>query len=257
MNKRNLFSILFRETAISYGIIVIIGIFARFLFFKLAELVLVNIMDRQVNYRVYDDWKGALAVHVAFAAIYLLILLNTLWQIHTNNPIALLHSDSEGERPIQSRNFLTVLGSVRVEIPVERIGEELSGKAYTAGYQSGIDAIVEAVWQKDDWSKQADTEADDNAQFCTVHFANMLAMLVDGQLDLGRDMRDTWFTPGVHLVFTSNIVAMMHSLLFSANRALMVRVMVATYVIFAVFYSLVYALSSKTYFNIVNRTINE
>ncbi len=128
------------------------------------------------------------------------------------------------------------------------------GETYTAGYQSGIDAIVEAVWQKDDWSKQADTEADDNAQFCTVHFANMLAMLVDGQLDLGRDMRDTWFTPGVHLVFTSNIVAMMHSLLFSANRALMVRVMVATYVIFAVFYLLVYALSSKTYFNIVNAT---
>ncbi|MDE6620989.1 MAG: hypothetical protein K2K74_10990 [Lachnospiraceae bacterium] len=138
MNKRNLFSILFRETAISYGIVVIIGIFAGFLFFKLAELVLVNIMDRQVNYRVYVDWKGALAVLVAFAAIYLLILLNTLWQIHTNNPIALLHRDSEGERPLQSRNFLTVLGSVRVEIPVERMGEELSGKPIQPDTSQGL-----------------------------------------------------------------------------------------------------------------------
>ncbi|MDE7477588.1 MAG: ABC transporter permease [Lachnospiraceae bacterium] len=297
MNKRNIFSVLFRETVISYGIVVTAGILAGFVFSKIAELVLVNIMGRQVNYHIYVEWKAVLTVLMVFAFIYLLILLNALWQIHTNNPIELLHSDSEGERPPKSHMFLTVLSlvlifaaygisasvfaveyqlqqifvtmvlliigtfllficasvvmckimqknkhyyyktshfitistmsyrmkrngaslaaicilvtlvlvacsfsvsfyvgsmetmrgiypydlSVRVQIPVERIGEELSEKTYTDGYQSGIDAI---------------TQANDGGQVYIVHFANMLAMLVDGQLDLGRDMRDTWFIPG-------------------------------------------------------------
>ena len=308
MNKRNIFSVLFRETVISYGIVVMIGIFAGFLFSKIAELVLVNIMGRQANYHVYVDWKGALTVLVSFAVIYLLILLNALWQIHVNNPIELLNSDSEGERPPKSHIFPAVISlvliitgycvaasvfaveyqftqifvtvallivgtfllficasvvlcrllqknrryyyqtshfvtistmsyrmkrngsglaaicilvtlvlvacsfsvsfyagsmevlrktypydlSVRVEVPVEKMGGELSGQTYTGGYRSGIDAIFETVIQSGTQQIQADT------QVYTVHFANMLAMLVDGQLDLGRDMRDTWFTPGVN-----------------------------------------------------------
>lgn len=306
MNKRNIFSVLFRETMISYGIVVMIGIFVGFLFSKIAELVLVNIMGRQANYRIYVDWKGVLIVLAAFAVIYLLILFNALWQIHANNPIELLHSDSEGERPPKSHIFLAVISSVliiagycvaasvvaaeyqlkqifvtaallivgtfllficasvvlckllqknrryyyqtshfvtistmsyrmkrngsslaaicilvtlvlvacsfsvsfyagsmevlrklypydlsiRVEIPVEKMQEELSGKTYTDGYQSGIDAIIETVMQNDTQQMQPAT------QVCTVHFANMLAIIADGQLDLGRDMRDAWFTPG-------------------------------------------------------------
>lgn len=303
MNKRNIFSVLLRETVISYGIVVMIGIFAGFLFSKIAELVLVNIMGRQVNYRIYVDWKGALVVLAAFALIYLLIFANALWQIHKNNPIELLHSDSEGERPPESHLFLTVLSlvligtgyvisagvmaveyqfvqifltaalliagtfslflcasvvlcrilqknklyyyrtshfvaistmtyrmkrngaslaaicilvtlvleactfsvsfyagsmevmhktypydlSVRVEIPVEKIGEELTGGTYTETYRTGIDMVVSSVLSE---------KENDMGQGCAVHFANMLAMLVDGRLDLGRDMRDTWFTPG-------------------------------------------------------------
>ncbi len=114
MNKRNIVSVLFRETVISYGIVVVIGIFAGFLFSKIAELVLVNIMGRQVDYRIYVDWKGALVVLAVFAVIYLMILANALWQIHANNPIELLHSDSQGERPPKSRMFLTVLSFVLI-----------------------------------------------------------------------------------------------------------------------------------------------
>ena len=64
MNKRNIVSVLFRETVISYGIVVVIGIFVGFLFSKIAELVLVNIMGRQVDYRIYVDWKEIGRAHV-------------------------------------------------------------------------------------------------------------------------------------------------------------------------------------------------
>lgn len=311
MNKRNLFSILLRETVLSYGIVVLAGLFAGCLFSKLAELVLVNIMGRQTNYRVYVDWKGALVVLVVFAFIYMLILANALWQIHTNNPIALLHSDSEGERPPKSHLLLTVASlvligagyraaagvfafeyqlvqvfltavllvvgtfllficasvvlcrllqknksyyyktshfvtistmsyrmkrngaslaaicilvtlvlvacsfsvsfyagsmkvlqktypydlSVRVEIPVEKIGKELERGTYTQRFQAEIDTIVSSVLSEGaQMTKQE--KAGDSTQATTVHFANMLAMLVDGRLDLGRDMRGAWFVPG-------------------------------------------------------------
>lgn len=320
MNKRNIVSVLFRETVISYGIVVVIGIFAGFLFSKIAELVLVNIMGRQVDYRIYVDWKGALVVLAVFAVIYLMILANALWQIHANNPIELLHSDSQGERPPKSRMFLTVLSfvligagycaaadvtaveyqlaqifvtavlliagtfllficafvvlcrilqnrktyyyqtshfvtistmayrmkrsgaslaaicvlvtlvlvacsfsvsfyagsmevlhrtypydlSVRVEIPPEKIGNELAEGTCTEGYRAWIDAIISSVMGsvQSDAGQPAGQGSFMQAQSgvggegCAVYFANMLAMFVDGRLDLGRDMRDTWFTPG-------------------------------------------------------------
>lgn len=320
MNKRNIVSVLFRETVISYGIVVVIGIFAGFLFSKIAELVLVNIMGRQVDYSIYVDWKGALVVLVVFAVIYLMILANALWQIHANNPIELLHSDSQGERPPKSRMFLTVLSfvligagycaaadvtaveyqlaqifvtavlliagtfllficafvvlcrilqnrktyyyqtshfvtistmayrmkrsgaslaaicvlvtlvlvacsfsvsfyagsmevlqrtypydlSVRVEIPPEKIGNELAEGTCTEGYRAGIDAIISSVMgsvqsdagQPAEQGSFMQAQAGVGGEGCAVYFANMLAMFVDGRLDLGRDMRDTWFTPG-------------------------------------------------------------
>lgn len=320
MNKRNIISVLFRETVISYGIVVVIGTFAGFLFSKIAELVLVNIMGRQVDYRIYVDWKGALVVLVVFAVIYLMILANALWQIHANNPIELLHSDSQGERPPKSRMFLTVLSfvligagycaaadvtaveyqlaqifvtvvlliagtfllficafvalcrilqnrktyyyqtshfvtistmayrmkrsgaslaaicvlvtlvlvacsfsvsfyagsmevlqrtypydlSVRVEIPPEKIGNELAEGTCTEGYRAGIDAIISSVMgsvqsdagQSAEQGSFMQAQAGVGGEGCAVYFANMLAMFVDGRLDLGRDMRDTWFTPG-------------------------------------------------------------
>ena len=43
MNKRNIFAVLFWETVITYGIVIVGGLFAGILFSKLAELGLVNI----------------------------------------------------------------------------------------------------------------------------------------------------------------------------------------------------------------------
>ena len=75
---------------------------------KFAELGLMNIMNEQINYHVYVDWKSAGISVIVFAFVYILILLNTLRQIHNNNPIELLHSESTGERPPKGNWFLAL-----------------------------------------------------------------------------------------------------------------------------------------------------
>lgn len=304
MNKRNIFSILLRETLISYAIAVLTGIVVGVLFSKLAELILVNIMDRQVNYRIYVEWRSVLTALLVFGAIYLLILLNSLRQIRNQNPIELLHSDSAGERPPKSRWFPAILSlalilaayglsaslkaveefelsnlaligilliggtflfficasvylcrllqgnkryyyktahfvtvstmsyrmkrngaslaaicilvtlvlaacsfsvtfyagsmdaiekmypydmGVRMEIPAGYMEEEMASGACTDRYRSEMEKILE----------NADVQDKDSIETYSLHSADMLAMLVDGRLDLGRDMRDAWFTPGI------------------------------------------------------------
>lgn len=110
MNKGNLFHILFWETVISYVIVLVGGLFLGVAFSKVAELGLVNIMDKQVNYRIYIDGKSALTAAALFAVIYFLILMNSLYQINKNNPIELLHGGSMGERPPKSRKVPAMIG---------------------------------------------------------------------------------------------------------------------------------------------------
>lgn len=110
MNKGNLFHILFWETVISYIIVLVGGLFLGVAFSKVAELGLVNIMDKQVNYRIYIDGKSALTAAALFAVIYFLILMNSLYQINKNNPIELLHGGSMGEQPPKSRKVPAIIG---------------------------------------------------------------------------------------------------------------------------------------------------
>ena len=82
MNKGNLFHVLFWETVISYVVTLLGGLLLGVAFSKVAELGLCNIMDKQVNYRIYVDGASALTAAALFAVIYLLILLNSTQQSH-------------------------------------------------------------------------------------------------------------------------------------------------------------------------------
>ncbi len=112
MNKKNIFFVLFWEAVITYGIAVFGGIFAGIIFSKIAELGLVNIMDKEVNYRIYVEWKSVLYSLGMFAVVFILILISMMYQIRKNNPIELLHSESAGERPPKRRFLPTVLSLV-------------------------------------------------------------------------------------------------------------------------------------------------
>ncbi|MCX4318874.1 MAG: ABC transporter permease, partial [Lachnospiraceae bacterium] len=128
MNKKNIFFVLFWEAVITYGIAVFGGIFAGIIFSKIAELGLVNIMDKEVNYRIYVEWKSVLYSLGMFAVVFILILISMMYQIRKNNPIELLHSESAGERPPKRRFLPTVLSLVFLMI----------GYAFAAGIKAPI-----------------------------------------------------------------------------------------------------------------------
>ena len=58
---------------------------------------------------------------------------------------------------------------------------------------------------------------------------------------------------GVHLIFTSNVVYLIQQMAVLDDRPLMIKCMIASSLVFAVIYAGVYALTSRTYYNIVNR----
>lgn len=62
---------------------------------------------------------------------------------------------------------------------------------------------------------------------------------------------------GVHLAFTSNVVYLLLSFSVVDNKSLLIKVMWICYFFFAIVYSLVYMLTSKTYFRIVNKSVSE
>lgn len=122
MNKKNIFYVLLFETAITYLIVVVSGIIFGIAFSKVAELGLVNIMNKEVNFNFYIDWKSFGETFIVFAFIYFLILLNQMRLIHKNDPIKLLNSDTEGEKPPKSNGFLSVLSLVALIVSYIIIG---------------------------------------------------------------------------------------------------------------------------------------
>ena len=110
LNKKNIFYVLAWETLMTYGIVMFTGLFTGIVFSKIAELGMLNIMGKEINYHVYIEWKAVLHTILVFAGIYMLLLLNILRQIHHNNPIDLLHSEASGERPPKSHGLLAVIG---------------------------------------------------------------------------------------------------------------------------------------------------
>lgn len=112
MGKRNLARILVWETGMTFGISFFIGTVAGVAFSKLAELALVNIMQGEVTYTFTVSVSALKNAFLWFAVIFVLILLNTLRQIHTANPVALLRSENTGEKAPRANWLLGIAGAV-------------------------------------------------------------------------------------------------------------------------------------------------
>lgn len=110
MGKRNIARVMLWETLFIGAFSIVLGMALGVLFSKLAELVMVNIMSKDVTFGVTIDYKAIYYTVVLFAVIFFLILLNSLRQVHLSNPIALLHSENAGEKPPKANWFFAVLG---------------------------------------------------------------------------------------------------------------------------------------------------
>lgn len=112
MGKRNLGRILIWESLIIFVISMTGGLFCGILFSKAAELCMSNMLGGSVNFTFTVGWGSVSQTLMLFSVIFLLILLNTLRQIHVSKPVELLHSESVGEKPPKANWLLALIGAV-------------------------------------------------------------------------------------------------------------------------------------------------
>ena len=110
MGKGNIARILLWETLLTYAGTTVVGLALGVALSKLAELGLMNLLRSQISYTFTVNIKSLLVTLVLFAAVHGLIFLHSLWQLHRVSAVALLHSESVGEKPPRARWLLAVLG---------------------------------------------------------------------------------------------------------------------------------------------------
>ncbi|MFQ9952650.1 MAG: ABC transporter permease [Clostridium sp.] len=112
MGKWNLARVLLWESIIIAVISLGVGLLAGIILSKFAELGMVNILAGDATFSLNVEPIAIVQTLILFAVIFVLILLNTLRQIHLTNPIELLHSENTGERPPKANWFLALIGAV-------------------------------------------------------------------------------------------------------------------------------------------------
>ena len=112
MGKGSIARILLWETAITYGLTTGTGLLLGVVLYKLAELGMVRLLRVPVTYTLTVSVSSLLAAAALVAVIHTLILLNSLRQLHGVSAVALLRSESVGEKPPRAQWVLTAAGVV-------------------------------------------------------------------------------------------------------------------------------------------------
>lgn len=112
MGKRNIARILIWETFITAFIDIAVGLFCGILFSKLFELLVAKLLISDANFVFSISIPSIIFTTILFAVIFLLILLNSLRQLHMSKPVELLQSDTVGEKPPKANWIIAFLGAV-------------------------------------------------------------------------------------------------------------------------------------------------
>lgn len=112
MGKRHLACVVIWEAVFLAGLSLAAGLLLGILLSKTAELGMVRLVAAQTDYRLRIEVPAIRETLAIFGVIHLLILLNSLRQIHRTNPLELLRSESAGEKPPKANWFLALLGAV-------------------------------------------------------------------------------------------------------------------------------------------------
>ncbi len=112
LGKKHLAVVLFWETLIIAAITIFAGLFFGILLSKFAELCMLKILHSEAVFEITVGVNSIANTVTLFAAIFLLIYLNTLRQIHLTNPIQLLHSENAGEKPPKANWLIALAGAI-------------------------------------------------------------------------------------------------------------------------------------------------
>ncbi len=112
MSKRNIARILIWEHVFTAGTAIVGGIVLGIILYKLAELVLVQLISGDVTFTIELAWQAIPETALLFAIIFLLLFVFSLLKVRLTNPIELLKSESMGEKPPKANWFFGLLGAV-------------------------------------------------------------------------------------------------------------------------------------------------
>ncbi|MDO4321050.1 MAG: FtsX-like permease family protein [Lachnospiraceae bacterium] len=110
MGKRNLARILLWENGIIAVLSLVGGMLCGILFSKLAELFIAIILHAEISMKFSVELQSMTGTLRLFLVIFLLILMNALFQVGKAKPIDLLHSSAVGEKPPKANWLLAIAG---------------------------------------------------------------------------------------------------------------------------------------------------
>lgn len=110
MGKLNLAIVLVWESLFISLISLSLGLFFGILFSKLAELLMINIMHLTTDFSFSVEFASVKQTVILFSVIFVLLLINTLRQIRFSEPIELLRSEHNGEKPPKANWLVALIG---------------------------------------------------------------------------------------------------------------------------------------------------
>lgn len=112
MGKGNLSILLLWESVILLVISMVGGLMGGILFAKMAELCLIMILSGEVTYDLRIDPDAFVNTWIIFALIFAMIFVKGLIKIRKSSAVALLKSESIGEKPPRANYLLGIAGIV-------------------------------------------------------------------------------------------------------------------------------------------------
>lgn len=110
MSRRHISRIVAIETLMAAGLSLAGGLIVGILFEKLAELFFVRLIGEQTTYAFTLDFGACLITAGVFLAIFLLVMLRSMFRIYRQNTIELLKAENFGEKPPRAKWVLTLVG---------------------------------------------------------------------------------------------------------------------------------------------------
>lgn len=110
LEKRHIAKVMLWETLYTALAGISLGLVSGILFSKLMILLLYRILHFDIAYGFSISANGLAVTAVFFLVLFLLILLNSLRQVHTASPIELLHGTEVGEKEPKTKWLLAVIG---------------------------------------------------------------------------------------------------------------------------------------------------
>lgn len=111
MDKRNINRIMLWETIFTSVIAVVAGLICGIALSKAAELVLLNMLDMEISFKLSVGLKALRNTIIVFGIIYLLILISSLIKVRRSRPLELMQEGRVGEKVLK-RTWIFALAGV-------------------------------------------------------------------------------------------------------------------------------------------------